>query len=64
MNKPGFTAEAAIYNRPASFQMPPAGANRTPAGAVAMAFTCPEECPCVCGQGPYGRGQVIRDQAP
>ncbi|MGD0270946.1 MAG: hypothetical protein ABSB14_17905 [Candidatus Sulfotelmatobacter sp.] len=56
MNTPGFTAEAAIYNRPASFQMPPAGANRTPGGAVAMALNCPEDCYCLCPQAPATTG--------
>jgi hypothetical protein len=63
MNMPGFTAEVAIYNWPASFHKPALGADRSPGGTVTIAFTCPDDCPCVCGEGSYGRGQIIRNQA-
>jgi hypothetical protein len=63
MNTPGFTAEAAIDNRPASFHRPGAGTGRSAGGAVTMAITCPEECPCVCGEGAYGKGHLVSNQA-
>jgi hypothetical protein len=64
MNMPEFTAELAISNGPSFFHTSAVGADRTPGDAIAMAFTCPEECPCVCGQGPYSGGKVIRNQTP
>jgi hypothetical protein len=58
MKTPGFTAEAAIYNRPACLHLPAVGADRTPGGAVAMALNCPEDCYCLCPQAPATTGGV------
>jgi hypothetical protein len=63
MNMPGFTAEIAIYNRPAFFQMPAVGARRTPDGSVTTASNCPdrEGCYCHCGGFLLGPANALSD---
>jgi hypothetical protein len=63
MNMPGFTAEVAIYNRPASFQIPAVRTDRTPDGAVTMASNCPDRagCYCRCGGFLLGDGEAFGD---